>query len=468
MLHVPGAFLTNPTIAIVGGGLSGALLTVHLLRLARPGVRVVLIERAPAVGRGTAYGTGCEQHLLNVPAGRMSALPDAPDHFLDWVRARAGETGFPRQVEAGDFLPRRIYGDYVGALLSAAVRERALGVEFERVAGEAIDLEEIEGGARLVLSDGRTVTAQRVVLAIGNLPGEYPIPRSLPFYRSRRYVHVPWQTDPLQGIDPDAAVLLVGAGLTAVDMILQLDERSHRGTIHVLSRRGLHPFAHRPGPAYPPFLAGTVLPSTVRGLLRRVRAEIRAAAAQGWDWRPVIDAIRPQSQDLWRGFSWEERARFMRHLRPHWEVHRHRVAPSVALAIEKWVGEGRVKFHAGRLQSLVDTESGAAALFRRRGGQELVALRVAKVINCTGPRSDYSKYQHPLLINLLARGLIDHDPLALGLNALPDGEVLRYRGGPTGWLFTLGAPLKGQLWETTAVQEIRVHARELAGRLLAC
>jgi uncharacterized NAD(P)/FAD-binding protein YdhS len=109
----------------------------------------------------------------------------------------------------------------------------------------------------------------------------------------------------------------------------------------------------------------------------------------------------------------------------------------------------------------------AEAVYRRRGTDELLTLRVAKVINCTGPRTDYSKYQHPLLINLLARGLINHDPLALGINALPSGEVLRYRAGPTGWLFTLGAPLKGVLWESTAVPEIRQHALAVAERLLA-
>jgi uncharacterized NAD(P)/FAD-binding protein YdhS len=175
--------------------------------------------------------------------------------------------------------------------------------------------------------------------------------------------------------------------------------------------------------------------------------------------------MRPQSQALWHGFSTAERARFMRHLRPYWEAHRHRIAPPVAATISRLASEGRVKYYAGRLQSLVETARGATAVFRRRGTNEVVTLKVGKVINCTGPRSDYSKYQHPLLINLLARGLIDHDPLALGINALPTGEVLRYRGPPVGWLFTLGAPLKGVLWETTAVPDIRTHARALAETL---
>lgn len=456
------------TLAIVGGGLSGTLVAVHLLRRAAPGTRVLLIERDPPAGRGAAYGTDCVGHLLNVPAGRMSLFADAPDHFVQWVRARVGQLGFPDHIAPHEFLPRRIYGLYLMAVLARARQSAASGVQFEIVSGEVIDVEEAGGHAHLTLADGRTLDAHRVVLALGHLPGEYPIRRPLPFYRSARYVHVPWQAGVLENVGKQDDVLIVGAGLTAVDIVVQLAQLDHRGIVHALSRRGLHPLAHLAGLApYPPFLANEPLPRTVQELVGRLRTEVRRAAGQGTDWRAVVDALRPHSQEIWRGFSWAERARFMRHVRPHWEVHRHRLAPETAATVARLETEGRLKFYAGRLQSLCDTELGAAALFRRRGTEEFVALRVAKVINCTGPRTDYSKYQHPLLINLLARGLIDHDPLALGIDALPTGEVLRYRGGPTGWLFTIGAPLKGVLWETTAVPEIRVQAEALAVRLFA-
>jgi uncharacterized NAD(P)/FAD-binding protein YdhS len=156
----------------------------------------------------------------------------------------------------------------------------------------------------------------------------------------------------------------------------------------------------------------------------------------------------------------------MKYVRPFWEAHRHRLAPSVAAVIDRMTEQGRLKAYAGRLQVLEADASGVQALFRRRATIQHVSLRVAKVINCTGPRTDYSKYQHPLFIHLLARGLIDHDALALGINALPSGQVLRYRGGPVDWLYTLGAPMKGVLWESTAVPEIRVQARMLAETLL--
>ena len=451
--------------AVVGGGFSGALVVVHLLRLAPAGSHITLIERKPPAGRGVAYGTECDGHLLNVPAARMSAFDDAPSHFFDWVAERTGRPGYPSRVEPSDFLPRKIYGDYVSFVLAEARAKAPDSIRHEILTGEVIDIEERpDGQARLILSDARTVAADRVVLALGNLPGEYPIRRSLPFFHGRRYVHVPWRAEVLEGIGRDQDILIVGAGLTATDIIVQLDRLGHRGTVHALSRRGLRPRAHETGVAsHRPFLDTDSLPRTVRELLGLVRSEVR----NGGDWRAVVDSIRPFSHALWEGFSWEERARFMRHLRPFWEVHRHRVAPQVAEVVNRLAAEGRVKFYAGRLQSLKETGSGAEAVFRRRGTEDLVALNVAKVINCTGPRTDYSKYQHPLFVNLLARGLIDHDPLALGLNATPAGEVFRYRGEPSGRLFTLGAPLKGVLWESTAVPDIRAQARRLAERLLS-
>lgn len=457
-------FSSPYAVAIVGGGFSGTLVAVHLLRLVLPGTRVVLIERRKVVGRGVAYSTDCPDHLLNVPADRMGAFPDQPQHFYEWVKRQAGQPGFPAAVAPGDFLPRRLYGVYIEVLLADA-RAKAPEGALEIINATAVDLEEIGSEARITLEDGRTIEAEKVVLALGNLPGEYPIQRSLPIYRSPRYVHIPWSPNVLEGISAEDDLLLVGQGLTANDLIVQLAQRGHRGVIHALSRRGVRPQTHQMVPPYRCFLETEPIPTTVRELLRRVRAEVETAASQGVDWRAVIDGLRPFTQAIWQGLSWEERAKFMRFVRPSWEGHRHRLAPASAETIDQMLAAGRLKFHAGRLQSLEADASGVSALFRRRGSLQHVALRVAKVINCSGPRTDYSKYQHPLFVHLLARGLIDHDPLALGINALPTGEVLRYRGAPVGWLFTLGAPLKGVLWETTAVPDIRGQALALAERL---
>ncbi len=456
-----------PTVAIIGGGASGSLVAVQLLRQARRPLRVLLFERMTDVGRGVAYGTRCSAHLLNVPAGRMGAYPDQIDHFLKWVESRIGQPGFPAAVFPGDFLPRQIYGDYLRDVLTAARASAVPGVEFEEIKGEVIDIEGDADALRLRCGGGQVFAANRVVLAIGNLPGEYPIRSPQPIYHSQSYVHIPWSKGSLAGIPAEAEVLLVGAGLTAIDLVLELHVRGHTGTIHALSRRGLLPQVHRAAAPYRDFLAGQELPTTVLGLSQLLRGEIRRAKVSGIDWRPVLDSIRPYSQAIWQGLSWVERARFMRHVRPFWEAHRHRLAPPVAAQVEELRLAGRLKFYAGRLSHLVENQGAVEAKFRPRGTTEARTLRVVKVINCTGPRSDYSKYQHPLLVNLLARGLIDHDPLALGIRAAPHGEVMRYRGGTVGWLHTIGAPLKGDLWECTAMPEIRVQAESIAAQLLS-
>lgn len=451
-------------IAIIGAGVSGSLLAAQLLRHADTPLHVRLIERSGEFGRGVAYGTRCPEHRLNVPAGRMGAFPEEPDGFLRWVTARAGWKGFPVRVSAGDYLPRQLYGEYVADVLAAAETVAAApGTICERISAEIVDIDDTSDRLVLKSNDERVFPADLVVLAIGNLPGEYPIPRPLPIYQTPRYVHIPWRGDALEGIGPNDDVLLVGQGLTATDLIVQLDARGHRGTIHALSRHGIRPQVHGTSAPAAGWWGREAVPPTIRAWTRRVRREI----ARRGDWRAVIDGLRPETQALWQAFSPEERARFMRHVRPLWEAHRHRIAPQTAAIVERLVAEGRLKFHAGRLQVLEAGGQGVQALLRRRGTIQHVSLQVAKVINCTGPRTDYTKYQHPLLVHLLARGLIDHDRLALGLNALTSGEIVRYRGAPLERLFTLGPPMKGVLWESTAVPEIRVQARDLAVKLLA-
>ena len=474
-------------VVVIGAGLSGSLVAANLLRRAIPGLKVTLIERKPPYGRGVAYGTLSPVHRLNVPAGKLSAWPDDPDDFFNWASHQPASPGMEEPVAKTDFLPRYLFGRYIEATLLAAkdaVEERARTLFaqqetlprderrlappiFKMAAGEVVDIEENTSGGphTVLLADGTTLPAHRVVLALGNLPGEYPIRKPLPIYRSWRYVHVPWLMAAVENVKPNEDVLIVGAGLTAVDIIMQLAAQGHRGTIHALSRRGLQPQKHQPGSAYPNYITPEQLPLSLRAVTRLVRAEVKKAAAKGLDWRGVIDALRPVTQALWRGLSKEDRARFMRHVRPFWETHRHRLAPQVASRVEQLEHDGQVRFYAGRLQTLEEREGTVHASFHNRGTHELVNLRVGKVINCTGPRTDYSKFQHPLFINLLARGLINHDPLAIGLNASENGDVYRYSGDSVGWLYTLGAPMKGALWECTAVPEIRGQAAKLAEKL---
>ncbi|MBV8063407.1 MAG: FAD-dependent oxidoreductase [Nevskia sp.] len=451
------------TVAIVGGGFSGCMVAVHLLQHAQPPLRVVLIDRADAPGRGVAYRDQPECHLLNVRAEAMSAFPDRPDHFLDWLNSAYSPC---HPVGTGEYLPRRIYGLYIESLLAEAQRNARRGVGLELRGGEVLGLRRSRDGVSLRLAGGGQLRADRVVLALGN-PGPADPPLADPgFYGNPRYLGNAWSSPGLYSIRRDENLLLIGSGLTALDWLAALQGVGHHGHIHVVSRRGLLPQLHRAAAPRALSFDPLQLPPQVRPLLRRLRTEAAQAEAQGADWRAVIDALRPFTQPLWQRLPSAEQRRFLRHLRPYWEVHRHRAAPAIVESVYQLLGSGRLQLIAGRIESMQEQGGQVEVRLRLRDGGATRTLLVQRAVNCTGPESSYRRLGTPLLVSLRERGLIVPDELGLGLLTDAQGALLDRDGRASDWLHTLGPARKGQLWETTAVPEIRVQAQALARRLL--
>jgi len=452
------------TIAIIGGGFAGATTAAQLLRQQGGSISVVLVERGARVGRGVAYATPCPRHLLNVPARNMSAYPDDPEHFLHWARLNH-DSG----VQPGDFLPRQVYGHYVAFVLQQEV-ELHPG-RFERVQDEAVSVADVDGLAEIRLRSGHTLFADKVVLALGNFPpGDPRLPGRTP--HSQHYISDPWAHGALvdasrdRYLEKNQSVLLVGSGLTSVDVAIALRTRGFRGTIHLLSRRGLLPQNHKATAIWPPFWDENS-PKTVRGLLHLIRTQVEAAERLGSGWRAVVDSLRPFTVAIWRSFPRQERLRFLRHVRPYWEVHRHRVAPEIGVPLATQIQDGQIKTHAGQLQTYAEDAAGVDVTYRDRKTGDLKPLRVACVINCTGPEVDCRKIENLLLNHLILQKMVRPDPLFLGLDASEDGALVNARGEASDFLYTIGPSRKGSLWETTAVPEIRVQAALLATLLLA-
>ncbi|MEA2553839.1 MAG: hypothetical protein QOJ65_2015 [Fimbriimonadaceae bacterium] len=452
-----------PRLAIVGGGFSGTMTAVHLLKSARGPLDLHMVERKPAWGRGVAYGTRYGSHLLNVPAAKMSAFPSDPDHFFRWLQAHPELLSAPPQP--GMFAPRKVYGAYIQSLLAEAEAQAPVEVQVTQWTDEAIDLHVVDDHGRLVLESGATIDVDTVILAIGNFPPGHPHLADRGFFASDRYVGDPWVKGNLDAVKPDDSVLLIGSGLTALDLVLGMRERGHQGEVHMLSRRGQLPQRHQPSEAYPPYLDGE-LPRTIRELVKRVRAELAWAAQKGVDWRPVLDALRPRTQEIWRALPLREQRRFLDHVRPYWEVHRHRMPPDAAALGEEMLASGRLHLHSARLLSMEEKGDAVAVRFRTRGAEEEKTISVQRVINCTGPECDYRRMRHPLAASLLGQGLVRPDDLALGLDTDSRGALVDAEGNVSGLLYTLGPLRKGTLWETTAVPEIRVQAEQLASELL--
>lgn len=450
------------TVAIIGGGFTGTTLAAQLLRSSGGSVSVVLIERGARLGRGVAYNTEYAEHLLNVRARSMSAYPDDPEHFLEWARLNHDPN-----ASADDYLSRPLYGQYIASVLQEEI-EGHPGY-FVHVQDEAVSLARAGGAAEIRLRSERTLFADKVVIALGNFPpGDPRLPGRTP--HSLRYVSNPWKsslwTSALGDVSQGKSVLLVGSGLTSVDVAITLRERGFRGCIHILSRRGLLPHSHKAAAIWPLFW-NDQSPRTVRGLLRLVRTQIEGANKEGSNWRAVIDSLRPFTQEIWRSLSLAERRRFLRHVRPYWDVHRHRVAPAIGARLASQIQNGQIKVHAGRIKEYAEDVDGVDVTYCARESGQLERVRVDHVVNCTGPESDCRKVDDSFLTDLMRRKLGRPDSLFLGLDVSSDGALIDAYGDVSDLLYAIGPVRKGSLWETIAVPELRVQASELSKLLIA-
>jgi uncharacterized NAD(P)/FAD-binding protein YdhS len=477
--HPPGGNplgLPERHIAIVGAGFTGSLLAAHLLRGARAPLVVHLIEYGSRPGTGVAYSTPNGAHVLNVRAYNMSAYPDDPRHFLRWLWSRAeGPTPEQPVPPSGHaFVSRALYGAYIQDVLAEAQAEAPTHARLNLIRGEAVDVrtEDAANGRRAVhvrLGDGRVVSADTAALCIGNFPPSAPCLASATAteaFASDRFIGDPWDAAAIGRIDQDAPVAILGTGLTMVDTVLSLLDQGHRGPITAVSRRGLLPLRHEEARPYTSFLHPDVLPSTVLDVLIALKADARRAVADGYDWRSAFDALRPHHHRIWAHLPMEERRRFLRHARPFWEVHRHRMAPQVADRIAAARAAGQLTILPGRLKDAALTATGLDLHIVERGGGATRVLSPDALINATGTNCDYTRIRHPLVRSLLDRGLARPDPLRLGLDVTEGGAVIAADGTPAPRLLAFGPVAKAPFWEMTAVPELRSQCAEAARRIL--
>jgi uncharacterized NAD(P)/FAD-binding protein YdhS len=435
---------STKTIAIIGGGVSGALTAFHLVRQEAQ-ARVILIDQRPDFGLGLAYSTPSLRHLLNVPAGKISALPDQPDHFLNWLRKNHD----PAATEK-TFAPRAVFGRYIQSLLRSTS-------PLEQEIATVVDVRPHCSGAVLRLHNGCELRADLVVLATGNfdpalLPGITKAAADSGLYR-----HNAWTAETYEGLDPEATVALIGTGLTGVDVVLRLRELGHRGRIIAASRHGIFPNRHDD---YPPLDSSAIPLDTSASCVAYLRS-LRAAIRAGAKWRAAVDSLRDTTNELWLRLPIQEKKRFRRHLQHRWDVVRHRMAPPIADVIESELRNGTLEIREGHLQSIDSSPAGAHITLR-----DSESFHADRVINCTGPSMNYRRVPSTLLQNLFKRGLVTSGPLGAGFHCSQDGAVIDTDGRASEIIFNLGPGRLGDLLESIAIPELRQQAVELASTLV--
>lgn len=435
-------------VAVIGGGASGVLTAINLLvRSDDPGLEVVIHEASGIVGRGVAYGTNDQRHLLNVRARHMSAFPDAPSDLLDWA-LRTGRSDDPQ-----GFLPRADYATYLQDRLADVADDR-LRIR----AGRVTDVVRTPTGFEVV-TERATSHASAVVLCHGNQPPRALAVDGVALPDVPWHVGNPWELGRLRTLPAEANVLVVGTGLTAVDTVITLLEEGPGRRVTMLSRNGLLPKPHV-GQAHTAWVTKVPEgPVTADLLAEALTEECRAAADRGVGWRAVVDGVRPATQDLWRRLPLDERRRFLDVHARAWEIRRHRMAPDVALRLQRYRFEDRLSVRAGTLHSVTD-HGDRCTVTTEAGG---ASYDVDAIVNCTGPLSDVRRSDDPLIQALVASRTVAPDPLALGIDTTEDGRVVGADGVVVDGLYAVGPPRKGTLWESTAIPEIRAQAAQVAG-----
>ena len=446
------------TIVIVGGGFSGTIAAVDLARLAHDPLRVVIVNANRPLGRGTAYSTTRNEHLLNVAARNMSALPDYPEHFLGWLRSRSEFSSLTDHDLREMYVPRKIYGDYLCGLLATCQQpiDARCNVTVQTITNNGV--------IQVCLERGEPIDANQVLLATGNQPLR-SFPSDAPLSHDPRYRSDPWQDWVSRLPGSGGTIILLGSGLTMVDVVLTLNELQWDGKIIALSRNGMPPQSHFRGIAYEDYMPDNAYEMSLDQLRAIVRKHCDQLRQMSQNSAIAIDKLRPHTQQLWQNLTTEEKQSFLAEDAALWNVTRHRIASSIDDVVTDALDSGRLTLRKGTIQRLAPNEENIEVVLcdpQDNSFSEFGDL----VINCTGPQSSFSNAGITWFDNLLEKGLVCTDDLDMGLQVDERFSVIQSNGEPSGWMFAMGPLLKGSLWETTAVSELRGQAMRIAEILL--
>jgi uncharacterized NAD(P)/FAD-binding protein YdhS len=444
-------------VCVLGGGFTGAAAAIACFTRVRGPFRLTIVEPRFSLGRGVAYGGDHPLHLLNVRTRDLSVRAGQPGDFLNWAFRQLDQGENHAGLHEGlahTFLPRQLFGEYVRQRLFEVVESRG-DLEFNLVNAAATGVIAKQGRYQIGFDCALPLTADVVILATAYGLQSPSMTGALP---------------PYDGIGTGqfaqaSSMALIGSGMTMVDVLLTARREGFQGAAIVISRRGQLPQPHAPKGVVPQQV-GLPRSKRVASLTAAIRIACEAAEAHGRPWQAVINGLRPSLQDIWQELPVAEQARFLRHLSPYWDAHRHRLPIEVHGRIQTEFAEGRARLLRGRVTE-VERRAGGFRLALRRPGKDGVEIMDADLaFDCTGHKPDLGS---PLIKSLFDQGLACPDAHRLGLAVEANGAVKGDRAGIPRGLFALGPLCQGSLWEITAVPEIvrqsDAAAIEIAARM---
>lgn len=445
-------------IGIIGAGFSGVSLAAMLQKYSKKPLVIILCDKTGILGAGDAYKTPYPYHLLNVRAKDMSVYEEDPSHFIRWLKSYPNLSQYLDHTLTLEeqFVPRFLYHIYLNQILQ---QDKKMHITIHFVREEVVDAVIVEDKVAMKFKNDQTELVDQVLLAIGNNP---PAPFPFPVHKESKVIAHPWDYTAPKKIAKNENVLLVGTGLSMIDTVLSLHDQGHEGTIHALSRHGLLPLPHTNTHAAAYLFDETVLPNSLRRLMRFLHCEARSLIKQNDDWRALINAIRFKVPSLWQRLSLKDKKMFIRHALSYWNIHRHRVNDRIYHLLLSLIQKKQLKIIAGRIHKVENDRIS----FSYRHETQQRELKADWLINCLGPSLSMRPTHQPLLAHLSARGDISFDPLKIGFHTDSTGAIMTMAGHASYFFYSLGSPTKGMYWECTAVPEIRRQSDALVKHLL--
>jgi len=475
-------------VTIVGGGFSGASMAVQLVRASPMPLAITIVEPRERVGPGLAYSATDPDHRLNGPTWSHSIVPDDPGHFTRWSESRSilRHDSEALAADGNVYVRRRDYGEYLADTLRAHAHWPATGSGVVHLRDHAVETVARSATVALRTAGGRMLESEMLVVATGN-----PLPRlQAPFARSvadhPSVIENPLETTRLARIDPQARVLVVGSGLTALDIVSTLVRAGHRGKVVVASRRGLRPRPQPPtaqsGRAAPmPVAAEAVAaadapvplerimgavpgfllrdaPPTLRGWVRALRARIREVEVQGESWHKGFDELRDVVWRAWPLLPMREKRRFLRRMRPWYDVHRFRAPPQNDALVRAAEARGGVEFRAARLLSVEPRKAGSIEV--RFAGRDAAGEHVEcfdAIVNCTGLDVAAGLRANPFLASLVEDGWLRIDEAGIGFAVDANCRAIGADGRAHPALRVIGPPTAGTFGDPLGAMFIAVQ-----------
>ncbi|HWY12485.1 MAG TPA: FAD/NAD(P)-binding protein [Bacteroidia bacterium] len=446
------------TVTIIGGGASGMLTVVNIIKMSTKPTTINIIE-PNSIGLGMAFNVDSMNLLLNVPAIRMSCISTEPKHFINWIAEK--------QLSYGekDFVPRKIYGQYLSDTYNKFVKSNKL-VSVDHIKDLAVDIVLENDSYYVETKAGKNIKSDKVVLALGNYPPNHPKTKSLGYINSPLYISNPLNNNSLDGLGPDIKnVFVLGTGLTAVDSIILVRQKYPKSNIIAFSNHGYLPVQHNLSQTYPSFYDELKGVKTTLEIFKTVNKHIKIAASQQIDYKAVTDSIRPYTQEIWNNLPDEEKLAFLRHLRHIWGVARHRMPYESSNYIYELINFGKIKLFSGKVKEIVEENKHLNITLQIGKKQIEETFSVDCLLNCTGPQTDYEKIDNELVKNILQKGIIQTDKIKYGINTDQNGAIINKENEVSQKIYTIGPPMKGILWECVAIPEIKMQAYKLAEKL---